>query len=76
MEERVYGQYKAFERMPSKEELAAAKEEIAETLKQCILSDAHWIIREPDYLYNTDKHTIGFSIVFDADVESVVHYEK
>lgn len=74
--ERVYGEYKAFERRPSKEELAAAKEEIAETLKQCILSDARWIIREPDYLYNTDKHTIGFKIVFDADVPSAMPYEE
>lgn len=70
--ERCYGAYKAFEYKPSEYELEAAKKEIAEELKQHILSDAHWIIREPDYLYNTDKHTIGFKIVFVADEESVV----
>jgi hypothetical protein len=79
--ERCYGAYKAFEYKPSEYELAAAKEEIAEKLKQYILNDAHWIIKGPGYLYNTEcgiisadneEYTIGFKITFDADVESVV----
>lgn len=79
--ERCYGAYKAFEHKPSEHELAAAKEEIAEKLKQYILNDAHWIIKGPGYLCNTEcgiisadseEHTIGFKIVFDATAESVV----
>lgn len=79
--ERCYGAYKAFENKPSKEELAAAKEEVAEKLKQYIISDARWIVKGPGYLCNlegdiisadSEEHTIGFKIVFDADAESVV----
>ena len=79
--ERCYGAYKAFEHKPSEYELEAAKEEIAEVLRQYILGDAHWIIKGPGCLCNTEggiisadseEYTIGFKITFDADAESVV----
>ena len=79
--ERCYGAYKEFKHKPSEEEIEVAKKEIAEELKQHILRDARWIVKGPGYLCNTEcgiisadneEHTIGFKIVFDADVESVV----